>query len=192
MRIIGTNDDDKLVGTKANDNIFGLNGNDTLFGENGDDELHGGGDKDNLKGGGGDDTLFGGAGDDLLFGGSGADVLRGGLGVNHLTGGEGADRFVFDDKPDEAKHLDHITDFQPKKDMLELLDTAYASLKPGKLAAAHFHLGNAATNAMEFIIYNPKTGDLFYDPDGNGPMPQVKFAVLDNHAALTAADIFVF
>jgi hypothetical protein len=37
----------------------------------------------------------------------------------------------------------------------------------------------------QHVIYNPGTGFLYYDPDGSGPSPEVHFATLTPHLALT-------
>jgi cysteinyl-tRNA synthetase len=55
----------------------------------------------------------------------------------------------------------------------------------------HFHLGTAAADAGDRIIYDQPTGRLYYDPDGTGARAQVLFAVLDNHAAITSVDFLI-
>jgi hypothetical protein len=41
------------------------------------------------------------------------------------------------------------------------------------------------------VIYNKKTGALYYDPDGDGPAHAVKIAMLPKKMALTAKDLWV-
>ena len=55
----------------------------------------------------------------------------------------------------------------------------------GTLSAAAFRAGAAAADADDRIIYNPPTGDIFYDPDGNGGAAQILFATVANGTALT-------
>jgi Ca2+-binding RTX toxin-like protein len=61
----------------------------------------------------------------------------------------------------------------------------------GQLAADAFHLGSAAKDAEDRIIYHKATGGLFYDADGTGPEAQVQIAVLSNEAVLAASDFVV-
>jgi Ca2+-binding RTX toxin-like protein len=55
-----------------------------------------------------------------------------------------------------------------------------------------FKLGPAATTAAHRIVYHQATGELFYDADGVGGAAQVKFAVIANHAQLSAANFLVW
>lgn len=64
------------------------------------------------------DSLIGGAGDDHLIGGAGDDILEDGAGADQLTGGAGRDVFVL--RADASR--DHITDFDPLRDRLDLSD----------------------------------------------------------------------
>ena len=50
--------------------------------------------------------------------------------------------------------------------------------KTGKLGSDTFHKGKAAADAEDRVIYDSKTGALYYDPDGVGGASQIKFAVL--------------
>jgi Ca2+-binding RTX toxin-like protein len=130
----------------------------------------------------GNDTLTGGGGDDILIGGPGNDLL---------AGGGGADRFAFLDAP-VAGNIDHITDFAHHVDHIELSHAIFATLSPsGALKPSLFVNGATALTHHQHIIYNHANGRLFYDPDGSGPQAKVLFAILDNHAALTAPDLLV-
>ncbi len=43
----------------------------------------------------------------------------------------------------------------------------------------------------DHVIYNPATGALIYDADGNGAGAAVQFATLAHNLALTNADFFL-
>ena len=130
------------------------------------------------------------AGRDLIDGRGGDDRLDGKGGSDQLTGGPGKDIFVFDTALNAASNVDTITDFA--SDTIELNQYVFAGVgTAGKLAASQFHAGTAATTGNQHIIYDPTTGKLSYDADGNGPTPQVQFALLSNHAHLTNADFMV-
>lgn len=59
------------------------------------------------------------------------------------------------------------------------------------MLAEEFHLGAAAQDTDDRIIYDQATGSLFYDADGNGAGAAVRFAVLANKALVTASDFYV-
>jgi len=44
-------------------------------------------------------------------------------------------------------------------------------------------------DANDYVIYDRATGKLFYDDDGNGSDAPHLFAILANHAKLTASDL---
>ena len=68
----------------------------------------------------------------------------------------------------------------------------FAPLSPGPLPASAFRVGTAAADADDRIIYDPATGQIWFDNDGTGAAVQVLFAVLDNAPAnLSASDFFV-
>ena len=161
---------------------------------------------DTLVGGKGNDTLGGGAGNDLLKGGAGADILKGdagndilfgGLGKDTLTGGKGRDAFAFDTAPAKA-NVDRVTDFSVKDDSLYLDNAVFKALgkagspaKPAKLKKDFFHVGKAAADKGDHVIYDKATGALYYDADGLGGKAQIQIAALKKGLALTAADVFV-
>jgi Ca2+-binding RTX toxin-like protein len=130
---------------------------------------------------------------DNLTGDAKGNVLNGSLGNDTLTGGAGADAFAFDTGPNSTSNFDTITDFNVVDDSIWLLRTygSYNQLKSGFLTVANFHIGSAAADANDFIVYNKTTGDIFYDGDGNGSFAATKFAHVAANTALTAADFFV-
>ena len=117
--INGMKGNDDLAGNKKGDQIKGKEGNDTLNGGGGGDELDGGKGNDTLNGGGGSDELDGGKGNDILIGGKGNDLFEDDDGSNTFTGGKGSDYFIIEDDDDAFVT---ITDFNKKKDILELDD----------------------------------------------------------------------
>jgi len=133
-----------------------------------------------LRGNGGMDTLSGGAGNDTLAGGGGND---------YLIGGTGGDRFLFNAALG-GTNLDRIQSFETGVDRLQLDDAVFTALVGG-LQAASFRYGTVAADADDRVMYDQATGSLYYDADGNAAGAKVKFAVIDDKAALTLADFQV-
>ncbi|MGO4524086.1 M10 family metallopeptidase C-terminal domain-containing protein [Microvirga sp. 2MCAF35] len=153
---------------------------------------------ENAVGGTGSDVLVGnvaanllkgGAGADRLSGLDGADTLHSGTGRDVLSGGAGKDVFVFDTKPRKAVNLDHIVDFSVPDDTIYLENAAFSHLgRAGKLPSAAFWTGSRAHDPSDRIIYDKKTGALYYDPDGTRDGGQIKFAQLDKGLKMAAGD----
>ena len=160
--------------------MLGLGGDDRLLGQGGDDLLIGHQGRDVLRGGSGNDFLDGDGGKDTIFGGGGNDTL---------AGGPGADTFVFARAPQPA-NVDTIIDFHPGEDRIELSRTIFPALgltlSPGEL-----HVGSKAGDRNDHLIYDQKTGALFYDGDGEGGKEQVQFAQLDPHLHVTKGDFLL-
>ena len=145
-----------------------------------------------MRGNPANNTLRGLAGDDSLNGTGGNDRLIGGPGNDKLIGGGGVDTFEFDTAPDTALNQDRIVDFNPADDVIRLIGAAFPALpNAGTLSAAEFGTGGSASGPAIRIIYDPATGILRYDADGNGPGASVRFARLLNAAAVTNADFVV-
>ncbi len=126
-----------------------------------------------------------------LTGGAGGDTLKGGLGLDTLVGGGGSDKFVFNTAPATANR-DTITDYNVAADTVHLDNAVFAALgAAGALAAGKFHLGSAAHDSDDRIIYNSTSGALYYDADGDGAGAKIQFATLGAGLALTAADFVV-
>lgn len=81
-------------------------------------EIEGTREGDRLRGSKQGDTILGLGGGDTILGGAGDDGIVGGRGNDELTGGSGRDSFVYEAFRDRS---DVITDFNPRKDILNLL-----------------------------------------------------------------------
>jgi cysteinyl-tRNA synthetase len=173
------NRNDYLVGHAGDDKITGGQGNDVAAGGKGNDVIHG-----NI----GNDALHGGAGKDSLFGDAGNDFPHGGAGRDTLSGGAGADTFVF--ASFSASDNDTITDFQ-RGDKIRFDDSVFKTLKAGNLTAAAFYAGTKAHDKDDRVIYDKKSGNLYYDDDGNGAHAQHLIATLTNHIALSNKDFLI-
>jgi subtilisin-like proprotein convertase family protein len=213
---------DKLVGNATGNKLYGMRGNDTFQGGAGKDAINGGVGKDTadysdktakvtiaLAGGAattklgtakedsltGIENLVGGSAGDALSGDGAANVLSGGKGNDTLLGGGAADRFVFTVKP-SATNIDQVKDFKHDTDLLALDDAIFKGIGT-KLDAKEFYSKAGAIKAHDSsdrIIYDPKTGKLYIDDDGNkaGGHAAIHFATLFNKpAALDAGDFVI-
>ena len=189
-------DDEKNVivnhGTIKGDIFFGA-GNDVFNGTRGNSGLVSGGDgNDRLTGGNAADHLYGDLGDDHLVGGGGKDTLDGGFGLDVLTGGAGKDQFVFQSELDPALNVDQITDFTVNVDKVLLGSGVFQGTgHVGVLDGTRFHVGAAAHDGSDRIIYNPTNGFLIYDANGDKAGGAIHFATLAPHLHMTHADFQV-
>lgn len=127
--------------------------------------------------------------DQMIMGNAGTNVLDGKGGSDVLWGGLGKDYFAFTTPLDGS--FDLVDDFSPRDDTIYLEDAIFAGLPLGTLAKAAFVSGAAAKDASDRIIYNPANGDVWFDPDGTGPLSAMHFATLDPGLKVTASDFFV-
>ncbi|MDK1389880.1 calcium-binding protein, partial [Sinorhizobium sp. 8-89] len=140
----------------------------------------------------GNNVLTGNAGANVLNGGAGNDLVNGGAGKDTLSGGIGNDTFFFNTALNATTNIDRITDFSVPADTIRLENAVFTVLGTvGTLAAAAFHLGSAAHDADDRIVYNPSTGGLVYDSNGNAAGGAVQFATLSTGLSLTHADFLV-
>ncbi|MGB2199700.1 MAG: calcium-binding protein [Pseudooceanicola atlanticus] len=135
-------------------------------------------------------TAVGNTLDNVLSATSGNNTLIGREGNDTLYGLDGADTFVFDRAPG-ADNFDSLPDFdRGEGDQIWLRSTLAGDLAPGALSGRAFHLGSAAADAADRLIYDQKSGVLWFDPDGTGAQQAVALADLHG-AALSAADILI-
>ena len=87
---------------------------------------------------------------------------------------------MFDTAPNATNNRDRITDFNVADDTIELENSIFTALglTTGTLTAAAFRNGTAAGDPDDRIIYNPTTGALFYDSNGNASGSSVQIAVV--------------
>lgn len=108
-----------------------------------------------------------------------------------LTGGRGDDTFVFDTALG-LDNVDHITDFNRGHDVIKLDSDIFTGLELGVLERSAFKdIKSHDVDADDRILYNHKTGELFFDVDGAGGAEAVHFATLDHDPSLKARDFLV-
>jgi Ca2+-binding RTX toxin-like protein len=128
----------------------------------------------------------------VIAGNAAANIINGAAGNDTLTGGAGADDFRFSAALSVSANVDRITDFSVVSDRISLDDAIFGAAGPvGALGAAAFRSGTAAADASDRVVYNPATGQIYYDADGNGAGTAVLFATVGAGLALTAADFFI-
>jgi Ca2+-binding RTX toxin-like protein len=127
---------------------------------------------------------------DYLLGGDGNDRLIGNSGNDVLTGGFGLDKFVFNKTLNAKTNVDVITDFEHGLDDIVLKKSIFSAVGP-TLAKSEFYVGSKAHDANDRIVYQKKTGDLFYDSNGSGAGGKVKFAHVEAGTILTFDDFLL-
>ncbi|MBJ6125519.1 PD40 domain-containing protein [Microvirga splendida] len=160
------------------------------------DTLTGGHGSDRLDGDMWGNRIIGRNGSDRIDGHSGKDILWGGWGNDSLKGGYGRDVFVFDTRPNKRSNVDKIYDFKSRDDSFHLENKYFTKLGSGsskgkKFKSDMFTEGKKAKDAEDRIVYDKKTGALYYDQDGTGSKAQVKIATITNKTKLYWHDFFV-
>jgi Ca2+-binding RTX toxin-like protein len=125
-----------------------------------------------------------------IIGNAGNNVIDGKGSADALWGLAGKDAFAFS-SPLGPANVDRIYDYNVRDDTIWLDDAVFVGLKAGQLSNDAFAKGAAATQADDRIIYDPYTGNLYYDPDGVGGVDQVLFATLSANLKMTAADFLI-
>ncbi|HTV71685.1 MAG TPA: calcium-binding protein [Rhizobiaceae bacterium] len=170
----GTAQADVMRGTQGDDRLNGLAGDDKITGSDAYDVLIGGIGNDILNGGRGRDTLFGSAGKDAF-------VFDTRLGVMSKLGGANVD-VIRDFATEDSVHLDNA--------IFKGIGSGTAA-NPVRMLADAFHVGRAAADAQDRIIYDRSKGALYYDADGTGSTAMVQFAVVSNKPLMGVADFLV-
>ena len=164
---------------------------DVMFGSLHDDVLNGIGRNDTLLGGRGNDVLIGGSGADQLFGGRGRDVLNGGGGHDTLEGNAGADRFDFNSAAESpAGHgRDHITDFQPGLDHIDVSTIDADTTTPGN--QAFVWAGASASPATGQLSYFHNNGNTIITANVDGDARPEFQVVIEGHFTPHAIDFIL-
>ncbi|MEH2299393.1 MAG: hypothetical protein V7K88_10265 [Nostoc sp.] len=174
-----------------------LNNNIAGF-DNSNDVINGQGGNDIINGNSGNDLLRGGSGDDILIGGEGNDTLVGGVGNDILVSGVGADRFLYNTDAAfalTAVGVDAIADFKHSQGDKIILDkTTFNAITSaagtGFSNASDFKITSSAGTSTAKIVYDPVSGQLFYNQNGSatGFGSGGLFATLTGAPTLTASD----
>lgn len=214
--LIGSEGNDRLDGRGGNDTLQGGNGDDYLIGGNGIDSLDGGNGFDTINLSEASsaiiadlnagtityvvagtlvkesihdiEAVIGTQFNDALIGDDKNNRLYTSGGNDTLTGGGGADVFGFSSLTGKGK----VTDFtRSEGDKIQISARGFdPTLIGGILPEDLFAVGISASTAGHRVIYNPATGALFFDADGNGTLAaQVQFATLSSNLNLTNTDI---
>jgi len=218
-RLSGSRGTDVLSGAAGDDTLDGGVGADTMQGGLGDDDYYvqHAGDRALEAAGEGDDRVLssisyaltgqyverlrltgqndadalGNTLKNKIAGNDADNVIDGWKGSDRLAGGGGHDTFAFTSALG-ASNVDTITDFRAVDDAIRLENGVFTGLAAGALTAGAFYAGTAAHDADDRIIYDQASGSLFFDRDGTGTTyAAVRFAILENHAAITADDFLV-
>jgi Ca2+-binding RTX toxin-like protein len=130
--------------------------------------------------------------DNAITGSSGNNTLDGLLGNDTLDGGSGLDGFLFDTALNSSTNVDDILNFSLADDTILLDRSIFTQAGAnGTLAASAFRLGSFAQDADDRILYDPGSGNIFYDADGNGAGTALLFAHVTPGLVLSAADFLI-
>ena len=136
-------------------------------------------------------NLTGNASGNVVRGNNGSNVVNGGDGDDELIGLGGQDQFLFNTPLDATINVDTLSDFSLADDTIVLENTIFGVFSAGPLAAERFIVGTAALEANDNVFYNPATGALYYDSDGNGAAAAIQFAQLAPGLALTQDEFLI-
>jgi Ca2+-binding RTX toxin-like protein len=173
------------------ENLIGSDHDDTLEGSFLANEIRGGAGGDDIRGGGADDELYGQGGTDTIRGGAGGDVLNGGLGNDLLLGGSGPDSFVFDSAIEPVANVDTLGGYNMAEDRILLDDAIFTTLAAGPLNPLAFALAAVATTGDHRILYDPVSGFIRYDFDGDGTGAAITFARISAGLVFSAGEFEV-
>jgi Ca2+-binding RTX toxin-like protein len=137
--------------------------------------------------------FFAGKADDVLKGGANNDLLLGNLGADQLTGGGGADVFRYDTTADStATSMDHILDFRPGTDKIELSRTDANTLVAGNQAFTWIGSSAFSGTAGELRAFQ-QGGEWIVQGDANGDSVAdlVIALTLQGPTPLSANDFFL-
>jgi Ca2+-binding RTX toxin-like protein len=210
--LIGTLGDDTINGRGNADVMTGLAGNDTYIVDDEADEVVEQADEgtdtvrvfgtfllpanvENLVLAGiQDGSGIGNSLDNRVIGNTGYNTLDGGPGNDTLTGRAGPDIFRFATTLSGTTNVDRVTDFNVVEDRIALHYPAFRAFvfSDGGLSPTKFHVGTSATTAAHRIVYNPNSGYLYYDLDGSGSIPAVRFARLSPNLPLTSGHFLIW
>lgn len=114
--------------------------------------------------------------------------INGYLGNDAITLGSGNDTVEFSTALG-PNNIDSVKGFKSGTDHIRLSTDIFSGYSGSN---NFFIMGTRSMDADDRIIYDSKTGKLYYDADGSGAVTAIQFATLVGKPALTAADIYTF
>jgi Ca2+-binding RTX toxin-like protein len=140
----------------------------------------------------------------VFLGSDGNDTLDGGSGKDTMTGGEGEDIFIVSSGVKGSKNVDTITDFEAGVDKIYLSHEIFTKIadaagfieenEPLSVYDADIFLSGEkikADSSSSYLLYDTKTGRVYYDADGNGKGAADWFLTLVGKPNLTADDFYI-
>ncbi len=127
-------------------------------------------------------SIAGGAGADFLSGLDGNDILTGKSDADILLGGAGSDEFRY---LGGETGIDRILDFTSGQDRIALALTGFTRTATVDFVSG---AGATATSSNSTFLYDPTTGIISYDADGNGAGGPVQIAQVNIGTTVVASD----
>jgi len=109
-----------------------------------------------------------------------------------MAGTRGSDTFTFNSKVSSGSFT-RIENFSVKADSIRLENEIFKKLgsKTGTVKQDFFTIGSKAIDKNDYLVYNKKTGALYYDANGSDKGGAIKIAELDRNLKMTYKDFFV-
>jgi Ca2+-binding RTX toxin-like protein len=154
---------------------------------------------DNIKTGTGADKVNGGPGSDIISTGAGADIVTDSPGKDTVTLGGGADTFLLPvglTKKFTKNTISLVTDFSHTDDTITLSKSLLkgSKFKSGVLKNSSFasvkKISQIGENVKSLIVYEQKTGIVYFDPVKGKNLPLVDLPA--NQKTIKANDFTIF
>jgi len=113
------------------------------------------------------------------------------LADDQLTGGDGQDRFIFESSIKNGSNVDTVTDFVCGSDTIALAGSVFTALRGDSDLSDNLWLTNSSSPATtrSYLVFDPQSGALSYDPDGSGPAASIGICTLVGVTKLLPSDL---
>ena len=120
-----------------------------------------------------------------------AGLIDGGRGNDTISLGSKSDKILFSTELDADTNVDRVKHFKSGSDKILLNEFIFDTLPEGQLSKEYFRKGTGPADDNDFVIYDRKSGKLYYDHDGKDGDGKVLFAKFDPGTKLNASDFKV-